>query len=488
MTLSNIQKGKIARWLGFTAEPDDMATIDERATTLASYQQVESDLENLVCQLEAIEERIWKQALVVPHIKMYFINIIEGKRILEQISRLLGLPLRQGAEMIWQSQLLVPLTAVASPAETPFVSLPARNFEYCDLVECPIECDTPPKFPSPGQIWRDTAAKLSWKWDGKWWRGISAGLNAWHENIAFEKTITLTSAATVVRIKGSTFPQFGGKNPEGFCVEQVRSAIAYDNARTNSKAGSGVTGLIAVGIVNTAETLGRSGRKLQSNIDSFAKPGAQSPPTGVSTALTEVWTDQVPPDINNPDSQRTFGSTNTAVPGAYLINGAQAAGIQVLSVDTGSVAPQAGTVFTIAGDQTFYTVLGGATTTSWPISPPLAFAAADNAVISVRGSGGAASNNVRTTVASAAAGAAGTTTNAGGKTTTINRNTRDMAALATSDYSFVSNPNDIYEYFWGDLTSFNNFGVEIHAVGKDTETCLITGRVNFSVSAIRSGV
>lgn len=486
MTLSTDQKGKIARWLGYTAESDDMNEIDARVTTLEAFTTVSSDISNLVCQLEAIEERIWSQAVVIPHVKLYFISIIEGWRLVQQISRVLALPVRSGAELIWQTNLLSPLVAVASPAETPIVSLPARNLEYCEVVTCPSEADTPPRYPAVGQLWREKSQNATWRWDGLWWRGVSAGVNHWHENIAIEKTITLASATLTVRQKGSPFPKVGADIPVGYCIEQVRTAIAYDNVRSNSKIGSGVTGTIGVGIVKVDETAGRSGRKLQANTDTFQKPGAQSPPTGVSTGLTEVWTDQIPPDVNNPDNNRTLGPSNTAQPGAYLINGLQAIGTQVLAVDTGAVAPAAGTVFTIGTDQTLYTVLGGATLTSWPITPGLVVAAADNAVVAIRGAGISVVNNTRTTVSSAAAGAAGTITNAGGKTATINRNTREQASLATSDFSHVTTANDIYEYFYP-LTGFDNFGVEILAVGKDGETCLVAGRVNFSVSAIRAG-
>lgn len=83
-------------------------------------------------------------------------------------------------------------------------------------------------------------------------------------------------------------------------------------------------------------------------------------------------------------------TNNTAAPGAYLINGAnQAIGSTTLVVDTGSGAPNEGTLFTIAGDPQEYVCGAGCTTTSWTISPALRVVPVDNAVITIRGASSA---------------------------------------------------------------------------------------------------
>lgn len=83
-------------------------------------------------------------------------------------------------------------------------------------------------------------------------------------------------------------------------------------------------------------------------------------------------------------------TNGTAAPGAYLVNGAnQAVGSTSLIVDTGTGAPNEGTLFQIAGDSQEYVIGAGATTTLWQISPPLRVSPADNAVITIRGAASA---------------------------------------------------------------------------------------------------
>ena len=78
-------------------------------------------------------------------------------------------------------------------------------------------------------------------------------------------------------------------------------------------------------------------------------------------------------------------SNGTAAPGAYVVNGIQAVSASVLVVKTGVLAPNEGTLFQIAGDPQEYVVRAGATTTVWPVSPPLRASTIDNAVITIRG-------------------------------------------------------------------------------------------------------
>ena len=83
-------------------------------------------------------------------------------------------------------------------------------------------------------------------------------------------------------------------------------------------------------------------------------------------------------------------TNGTAAPGAYLVNGAgQAVGATTLTVDTGSGAPNEGTLFTIAGDSQEYVCGAGCTTTSWTISPALKVSPSNDAVITIRGASSA---------------------------------------------------------------------------------------------------
>ena len=84
-----------------------------------------------------------------------------------------------------------------------------------------------------------------------------------------------------------------------------------------------------------------------------------------------------------------FQVNGTVAPGAYLVNGVQAANpisnTGTLIVDTGVGAPTEGTAFTIAGDAQGYVCLAGCTTTLWNISPALKKPTVDNAVITIIG-------------------------------------------------------------------------------------------------------
>ena len=83
-------------------------------------------------------------------------------------------------------------------------------------------------------------------------------------------------------------------------------------------------------------------------------------------------------------------TNGTAAPGSYLVNGAnQAIGSTSLIVDTGSGAPNEGTLFTIAGDPQEYVCGAGCTTTLWTISPSLKAVPANDAVITIRGAASA---------------------------------------------------------------------------------------------------
>lgn len=83
-------------------------------------------------------------------------------------------------------------------------------------------------------------------------------------------------------------------------------------------------------------------------------------------------------------------TNGTAAPGAYLVNGAnQSVGATTLTVDTGSGAPNEGTLFTIAGDPQEYVCGTGCTTTSWTIQPPLKVSPSNDAVITIRGAASA---------------------------------------------------------------------------------------------------
>jgi hypothetical protein len=77
--------------------------------------------------------------------------------------------------------------------------------------------------------------------------------------------------------------------------------------------------------------------------------------------------------------------TNTGGTG-FITSGVNALNATTLTVSTGTVAPAAGDIFTIAGDPQTYVVRAGATTTSWPISPGLQIAPPASSAITFRAS------------------------------------------------------------------------------------------------------
>lgn len=83
--------------------------------------------------------------------------------------------------------------------------------------------------------------------------------------------------------------------------------------------------------------------------------------------------------------------SNTAAPGAYIVNGAnQAIGSTSLIVSTGAGIPSEGTLFTIAGDSQEYVIRGtSSTAVLFQISPPLRVVPANSAAITIRGTASA---------------------------------------------------------------------------------------------------
>lgn len=557
MPLTTAQKkANIIRWLGYQSDTDDIALVTDKITNAIADADIALIIDQSCDRLLAMEDRIYNQALRVPHGNLYLINYVEMSLEIRRLMNILGLPYKANAEQVWQPTAVGGwIAAMMSPAVTPFISLPAINYEDCILKVSPITSDTKPKNVAKGQIWNTVTNPQTFEFDGWVWRGRSQGINCGNFNIDIESTITHSVAGLLAtRISGDNFATGSGisATPLGLVIENVRSAIAYDNATGNNLKTSGVTGMVAIGVINSAGTAGRWGKRLlANNNDTFQKPLAQSPVAGVPSDVTETWTDQTPPDFTSPstiDNRRTNtvnpvtsvpgsylvngaqsrGTVNlsvdtgsvapalgtiftiadaTAIPGSYLVNGIQAIGTTTLVVDTGSVAPQAGTTMTIGADQTVYTIGSGATTTSFPISPALVVAAADNAVISLQpdtqvyqvGAGAtttswiidpplqraAADNAVitirggtlerdskRTTIT-----AAGITTNAGGKTAVMRRSTHVQGNLATGDFTYVSpNTETYYEYF-ENLGSYTKIGVCIKTVADAGQGLKVTGAV-----------
>lgn len=428
-------KAYTIRWLGYQSDTEDIATVTTKITAAIADADMYAVIRTSCDRLLAMEARIYDQALRVPHGNLYLINYVEMSLEIRRLMNILGLPYKANAEQVWQPTAIGGyLAAMLSPAVTPFISLPAINYEDCILKVAPITSDTKPKNVAKGQIWNTVTNPQTFEFDGWLWRGRTQGINCGNFNIDIESTISHSVAGLLAtRVSGNAFATGAGisATPLGLVVENVRSAIAYDNATGNKLNTSAVTGMVALGVINSGGTAGLWGKRLlANNNDTFQKPLSQSPVAGVPSDVTEVWTDQTPPNFDplNPnaiDNRRTNsvdpvtavpgaylingararGTVNlsvdtgsvapalgtiftiadaTAIPGSYLVNGAQAIGVTTLVVDTGSVAPQAGTTFTIGADQTVYTVGSGATTTSWAISPALVVAAADNAVISLQ--------------------------------------------------------------------------------------------------------
>ena len=426
-------KSYVMRWLGYQSDPDDIAKVVEKITTAIADTDMYAVIRTSCDRLLAMETRIYDQALRVPHGNLYLINHIEMSLEIRRLTNLLGLPHKANAEQTWQPTALGGwIAAMLSPAVTPFISLPSINYEDCILKVAPITSDTKPKNVAKGQIWNTVTNPQTFEFDGWLWRGRTQGVNCGNFNIDFESTISHSVAGLLAtRISGDAFAAGSGisATPLGLVIENVRSAIAYDNATGNNLKSSGVTGTVSIGVINNAGSAGKWGKRLlANNNDTFQKPLAQSPVAGVPSDVTETWTDQTPPDLSSPDAidnrrvntvnpvtsvpgaylingAQSRGTVNlsidtgsvapalgtiftiadaTAIPGSYLVNGAQAIGVATLVVDTGSVAPRAGTTFTIGADQTVYTIGSGATTTSFPISPALVVAAPDNAVISLQ--------------------------------------------------------------------------------------------------------
>jgi len=425
-------KAYTIRWLGYQSDADDIATVVAKITAAIADTDMYAVIRTSCDRLLKMEERIYNQALRAPHGNLYMINYVEMSLEIRRLQNMLGLTYKANAEQTWQPTAVGGwLAPIMSPAVTPFISLPAINFEDCILRVAPITSDTKPVNVAKGQIWNTVTNPQTFEFDGWVWRGRTQGINCGNFNIDIESTITHASAGLIAtRIAGNAFAAGAGisATPLGLVVEQVRSAIAYDNATGNKLNTSAVTGMVAIGITNAGASAGKWGKRLlANNSDTFQKPIAQSPPSGVDTRATETWTDQSPPNFDplNPDAidnrrvnnidpvtavpgaylvngAQGLGTVNlavdtgsvapvlgtiftiadaTAIPGSYLVNGLQAIGVTTLVVDAGAVAPQAGTTFTIGADQTVYTVGSGATTTSWAISPALVVAAADNAVI-----------------------------------------------------------------------------------------------------------
>jgi hypothetical protein len=557
MTTTTAQKkANIVRWFGYQSDTDDIALVSGQITAAIADSDIATIIDTSCDRLLAMETRIYDQALRVPHGNLYMINYVEMFLELKRLSNVLGLPLKPNAEQIWQPTAVGGwLAAMMSPAVTPFISLPAINFEDCILKVAPITSDTKPKNVAKGQIWNTITNPQTFEFDGWLWRGRTQGINCGNFNVEIESTISHGVAGLLAtRISGDAFATGAGVSatPLGLVIENVRSAIAYDNVIGNNLKTSGVTGMVALGIINSGGSAGRWGKRLlANNNDTFEKPLSQSPPSGVNSQAVEVWTDQTPPNFSTPDAidnrrvstvdpvtavpgtyqinaSQAVGTVTlavdtgsvapalgtiftiadaTAIPGSYLVNGLQAIGVTTLVVDTGAVAPRQGTTFTIGSDQTVYTIGSGATTTSFPISPALVVAAADNAVISLQpdtqvyqvGAGAtttswiidpplqraAADNAVitirgatlerdsnRTTIA-----AAGLTTNAGGKTTTLNRNTHIQGSLATGDYTYVSPSTENFYEYYEPITDYTKIGVCIRSVGAAGQGLKVTGTV-----------
>lgn len=555
-TTTDEKIGNTVKWLGYQSDADDIALVTVAITTAIADAKLAIVIGTSIDHILAMETRIYDQALRVPHGPLYMINYVEMSLEIKRLSNMLGLPLKSNAEQLWNPTAVGGwLAPILSPAVTPFISLPAINFEDCILKVAPITSDTKPKNVAKGQIWNTITNPQTFEFDGWLWRGRTQGINCGNFNIEIESTILHSVAGLLAtRISGGAYAVGAGvsASPLGLVIENVRSAIAYDNATGNKLKTSAVTGMVAIGIINNAASAGFWGKRLlANNNNSFEKPLAQSPPSGVNSQAVETWTDQSPPDFSTPDAidNRRVNSVDplTAVPGAYLINGVMARGVGTLTVDTGSVAPalgtiftiadataipgsylvntlqaigvttlvvdtgavapQSGTTFTIGADQTIYTVGSGATATSWPISPALVVAAADNAVISLQpdaqvyqvGAGAtttswvinpvlqraAADNAVitvrggslerdsnRTTIA-----AAGLTTNAGGKTTILNRNTHVQGNLATGDYTYVSPPTETFYEIFEAIATFPKIGVCIRTVADVGQGLKVTGTV-----------
>lgn len=434
MTTTTLQKkSNITRWFGYQSDPDDIALVTAAITAAIADADNALIIDQSCDRILAMETRIYDQALRVPHAPLYLLNFIEICKELKRLSNVLGLPLKPLAEQVWNETLTVSaIAAILSPAVTPFISLPAINFEDCILKVEPITSDTKPKNVAKGQIWNTITNPQTFEFDGWLWRGRTQGINCGNFNIEIESTIAHSVAGLLAtRISGGAYAVGAGVSatPLGLVIENVRSAIAYDNATGNKMKTSAVTGMVAIGIINNAGTAGFWGKRLlANNNDTFEKPLSQSPPSGVNSQAVETWTDQSPPDFSTPDAidNRRVNAVNpltsvpgsylvngaqsrgigtltvdtgaiapalgtiftiadaTAIPGSYLVNGAQAIGVSTLVVNTGAVAPQAGTTMTIGADQTVYTIGSGATTTSFPISPALVVAAANGAVISLQ--------------------------------------------------------------------------------------------------------
>lgn len=508
-------------------------------------------------RLLAMEDRIYNQALRMPHGNLYMINFMEASLEIKRLSNIIGLTLKPLAEQIWNPTAIAGwLASMMSPAVTPVISLPAFNYEDCILKVAPITSDTKPKNVAKGQIWNTITNPQTFEFDGWLWRGRTQGVNCGNFNIEIESTISHVAAGMIpTRIAGDNFAVGAGASasPLGLAIEYIRASIAYDNATGNKLKTSAVTAMIAVGVTNSSGTAGKWGKRaIANNNDSFQKPAAQTPPSGVPSDATEVWTDQAPPNFSTPETinDRRVASVDpvTSVPGAYLVNlaqprdsvnlavdtgaiapalgviftiadaiampnsflvnGLQAIGVSTLVVDTGSGSPLAGTTMTIGSDQTVYTIGSGATATSFPISPPLVVAAADNAVIQLRpdtqiyqvGAGATITNwlitpplqravadnavitirgaslvrdDNRTTIT-----AAGLTTNQGGKTSTVRKSTHVQGNLATGDYTYTSPASEpVYEYF-EPLASFTRIGVCIRSVADAGQSLRVTGTVS----------
>ena len=551
------KKSNVIRWLGYQSDTDDIATVLGKITSAIADADIALIIDQSCDRLLAMETRIYDQALRVPHGNLYLINYVEMSLELRRLSNMLGLSFKANAEQTWQPTAVGGwIAAMLSPAVTPFISLPAINYEDCILKVAPITSDTKPKNVAKGQIWNTVTTPQTFEFDGWVWRGRTQGINCGNFNIEIESAIAhITAGLLATRIAGDTFAVGVGASspPLGLVIENVRSAIAYDNATGNNLKRSGITGMVALGVINTGGTAGRWGKRLlANNNDSFEKPLSQSPPTGVNSQAVEVWSDQVPPDFSTPDAidNRRVNTINpltaipgtylvngnqprdsgtlivdtgaiapalgtiftiadaTAIPGSYLVNLVQAIGVSTLSVKTGSVAPQSGTTLTIGADQTVYVVGSGATATSFPISPALVVAAADNAVISLRpdaqdyqvGAGAtttswlidpplqrAVADNAVITIRGASLesnsnretiSAAGLTTNSGGKTTTLNRNTHIQGNLATGDYTYVSPANEpFYEYFQP-VAAYTRIGACIRTVADVGQGLKVTGNIS----------
>lgn len=432
-TTTDDKIGYTTRWLGYQSNASDIADVTSAVNAAIADTKLVKVVDAMFDRLLAMEMRIYDQALRVPHGNLYLLNFVEMVKELRRLSNILGLPLKSNAEQVLnETATAAAIAAMLSPAVTPFISLPSINYEDCILKVAPITSDTKPKNVAKGQIWNTVTNPQTFEFDGWLWRGRTQGVNCGNFNIEIASEISHSVAGLLAtRIAGDTFAAGAGisATPLGLVIENVRSAIAYDNTIGNKLNTSAVTGMVAIGVVNSGASAGKWGKRLlASNQDSFQKPISQSPPTGVPTDAQETWTDQSPPNFSSTDptainnrrisaidpvtsvpgsyqtsSAQPVGTLNLAVdtgsvapaqgcfftftetlPSGYLVNGLQAIGVSTLVVDSGSgTAPQAGTTFTIGSDQNIYTIGTGATTTSWSISPPLIVAAADNAVITL---------------------------------------------------------------------------------------------------------